>query len=62
MISLYRYEVRCMQNGQNSREKQINDIVSVVNLSSLLLIGIILCKELAKDNTLVSGLFKTHKL
>lgn len=49
-----------MENIQNEREKQINDIVSVVKLSSLLLVGIILCKELIKDNSLVGGLFKIH--
>lgn len=49
-----------MNNVRNDREKQINDIVSVVNLSSLLFIGIILCKELVKNNTLVLDVSKSY--
>jgi len=49
-----------MNNVRNNREKQINDIVSVVNLSSLLFIGIILCKELVKNNTLGLDVSKSY--
>lgn len=38
---------------KNDKQKQINDIVSVVKLCSLLLIGIILSKEYMKHNTLI---------
>ena len=37
-----------MENIKNDKQKQINDIVSVVKLSSLLFIGIILCKYFYK--------------
>ena len=43
-----------MKNVKNDKQKQITDIVSVVKLSSLLLIGIILCKEfIKKDGTVI---------
>ncbi|EKQ51723.1 MULTISPECIES: diguanylate cyclase [unclassified Clostridium] len=41
-----------MRNVKNNRQKQINDIVSIVKLSSLLLIGIIFCKEFVKSDSL----------
>lgn len=49
-----------MNNVRNDREKQINDIVSVVKLSSLLFIGIILCKELVKNNTFLLDVSKSY--
>ncbi|RII35894.1 diguanylate cyclase [Clostridium chromiireducens] len=42
-----------MKNVRNNREKQINEIVSIVKLASLLLIGVILCKEFVKNDSLV---------
>ncbi|WP_160691798.1 diguanylate cyclase [Clostridium sp. C2-6-12] len=42
-----------MENVRQDKQKQINDIVSVVKLSSLLFIGIILCKDFVKDANLV---------
>ena len=42
-----------MKNVKHGKQKQINDIISIVKLSSLLFIGIILCKEFVKDNNLV---------
>ena len=44
------YEGLTMQNinVQNSKQKQISDIVSIVKLASLLLTGIILCKYFLK--------------
>ena len=53
MVSLYYYEVKYMKNVRSDRQKQINDIVSVVKLSSLLFIGIILCKEFIKNDSLI---------
>lgn len=47
-----------MKNTSNERQKQIKDIVSVVNLASFLFIGIILCKEFVKNDNLV--IFKIH--
>lgn len=38
-------------NVQNSKQKQISDIVSIVKLASLLLTGIILCKYFLKNQT-----------
>jgi diguanylate cyclase (GGDEF)-like protein/putative nucleotidyltransferase with HDIG domain len=35
---------------KNSKQKQINDIVSIVKLSSLLLIGIIFCREFVRND------------
>ena len=49
-----------MKNESNDRAKQINDIVSVVKLSSLLFIGIILCKELIKKNSLIIEIFEIN--
>ena len=40
-----------MKSVKNDRQKQIDDIVSVVKLSSLLFTGIILCKEFLKSNS-----------
>lgn len=40
-----------MKNVKNDKQKQINDIVSVVKLSSLLLMGIILCKNFVTNNS-----------
>jgi diguanylate cyclase (GGDEF) domain/uncharacterized domain HDIG len=42
-----------MNNINNDRKKQISDIVSVVKLSSLLFIGIILCKEFVGNNNIL---------
>ena len=42
-----------MKNVRNDRPKQINDIVSVVKLSTLLIMGIILCKNFIKKNSLI---------
>ncbi|WP_297421320.1 diguanylate cyclase [Clostridium sp.] len=42
-----------MKSVRNNRQKQISDIVSIVKLSSLLLIGIILCKEFIKRDNVV---------
>nr|WP_312292102.1 diguanylate cyclase [Clostridium chromiireducens] len=47
-----------MKNVKNNRQRQINDIVSIVKLSSLLLIGIIFCKEFAENGSLI--LYSTH--
>lgn len=49
-----------MKNTRNYRLKQINDIVSVVKLASLLFIGIILCKEFVKNDSLVLLSSKAH--
>jgi len=49
-----------MKNTRNHRQKQINDIVSVVKLSSLLFIGIILCKEFIKNDSLALLASKAH--
>jgi diguanylate cyclase (GGDEF)-like protein/putative nucleotidyltransferase with HDIG domain len=46
------YEVFYMKNVENNKQKQINDIVSIVKLSSLLLIGITFCKEIVKNDSL----------
>lgn len=43
-----------MKSVKDDKQKQISDIVSTVKLSSLLLIGIILCKESVKDNSSVA--------
>jgi diguanylate cyclase (GGDEF)-like protein len=40
-----------MKNMKNNRKKQINDIVSVVKLSSFLFIGIILCRYFLKNDS-----------
>lgn len=40
-----------MKSVKNDKQKQINDIVSVVKLSSLLFVGIILCREFVKNNS-----------
>ena len=42
-----------MKNVKHGKQKQINDIISIVKLSSLLFIGIILCKEFVRDNNLI---------
>ncbi|MCE5220312.1 MAG: diguanylate cyclase [Clostridium sp.] len=42
-----------MKSVKNDKQKQINDIVSVVKLSSLLFVGIILCIEFVKNNSSV---------
>jgi len=42
-----------MENSKDSKQRQINDIVSVVKLASLLFMGIVLCKEFIKDDSLV---------
>ena len=49
-----------MKNTRNHRQKQITDIVSVVKLSSLLFIGIILCKEFIKNDSLALLASKAH--
>ncbi len=41
---------------QNDKRKQVNEIVSIVKLASLLLSGIILCKYFYKDEQLMPGL------
>lgn len=40
-----------MKSVKNDKQKQINDIVSVVKLSSLLFVGIIICREFVKNNS-----------
>lgn len=42
-----------MKNVRHDRAKQINDIVSVVKLSTLLIMGIILCENFIKNNSLM---------
>jgi diguanylate cyclase (GGDEF)-like protein/putative nucleotidyltransferase with HDIG domain len=42
-----------MNSVKNNKQKQINDIVSIVKLSSLLLIGIIFCKKFVENGSLV---------
>lgn len=42
-----------MKSVKNDKQKQINDIVSIVKLSSLLLIGIIFCKKFVENDSLV---------
>lgn len=49
-----------MKSIKNDKQKQINDIVSVVKLFSLLLMGINLCKYVFKDSGSVIYLTKTY--
>lgn len=49
-----------MENVKINREKQLNDIVSIVKLSSLLFVGLILCKNLVNDNDLPRRLVTVH--
>lgn len=42
-----------MKNVKNNKQKQINDIVSVVKISILLLIGIILFQNFINNNLTV---------
>jgi len=44
-----------MKSVKNDKQKQINDIVSVVKLSTLLLIGIVLSKNFIKDSSRIWG-------
>lgn len=44
-----------MNNVENNKKKQIAEIVSVVKLSSLLFVGIILCKYIFKDEAVVGS-------
>ncbi len=44
-----------MMDVNNDKQKQINDIVSIVKLASLLFVGVILCKSLfSTDNTIMN--------
>jgi len=49
-----------MINVENNKQKQIDDIVSIVKLSSILLMGIILCKYSFKDINRTMYLSKTY--
>ena len=49
-----------MENVKNNKKKQINDIVSIVKLASLLLIGIIFCKEFVSNDSLVVVATKSY--
>lgn len=42
-----------MKNVENYKSKQINDIVSIVKVSSLLFVGIILCRQFNTNITSV---------
>ena len=45
-----------MMNVNSDKQKQINDIVSIVKLASLLFVGVILCKYLfSTDNSLMKA-------
>lgn len=48
-----------MKNVKNDKQKQIDDIISVVKLSSLLFVGIILCKEFVENNS--SAIWKINQ-
>ncbi|MDD3242081.1 MAG: diguanylate cyclase, partial [Bacilli bacterium] len=49
-----------MKSVKNDKQKQVNDIVSIVKLSSLLLIGIVFCKNLVQGDSSVIFVPKSY--
>ena len=49
-----------MKNVKNNKKKQIKDIVSIVKLASLLLMGIIFCKEFVPNGSLLVVATKSY--